>query len=67
MSESLFRKGEWVIWLESRTWGGKQNTHAEFIRYVGGKSARIKAYGKERTVRTVWLRASENQPQTETR
>jgi hypothetical protein len=59
--EHVFRKGESVIWYESRTWGGKQNQTAEFIRYAGDKSARIKVGDKERTVRLVWLRCVEKE------
>lgn len=64
MAEHIYKRGERVVWYESRTWGGKQNTEAEFVRYAGDKSARIKTYGpkgKERTVRLVWLRPTEGQ------
>jgi hypothetical protein len=53
--ELIYRRGDKVIWQESRTWGGKQNTPAEFVEYRGDKSARIKIGDVERTVRRVWL------------
>src|SRR5690349_20235604 len=56
MSEHVYKRDDDVIWEESRTWGGKQNNPAKFVRYAGDKSARIRVDGKERTVRLVWLR-----------
>ena len=59
MSEHVYKPGERVTWLQSCTWGGKQNVVAEFVRYSGDKSARIKTFYEkrpERTVRLAWLR-----------
>jgi hypothetical protein len=55
LKQRIYRRGDKVIWQESRTWGGKQNTPAKFIEYRGDKSARIKVGDTERTVRLVWL------------
>lgn len=45
-----------VIWLESRKWGGKQNTPAVYLHGVGTKSARIELADKsEKTVRLTSL------------
>lgn len=48
-----------VIWLESRKWGGKQNTPAVYLHSVGTKSARIELADKsEKIVRLSSLRWS---------
>jgi hypothetical protein len=60
-AEHVYRRGDRIVWYESRPWGGKQSNPAEFVEYRGERSARIKVNGAdcERTVRLDWITPSD--------